>query len=210
MRRVTICCLFLTVVGACASRGGWAEGDNVNEEVRRVLVSEERGPMGIAANGVLYMVPPGAVESERRAFLRALAQAEAVRPWPLTLTDLPTYPPEPLPPRPPYDESIRAFREPEVVEIRYPDCTCRVRRTDVGDGIGCYSVDLVDRRAQRDRGWVYHMGLMPSPAVDEAWDCLVDAVARGAAYHHVGVARASPLDTLGRAGVDRGWIRDAN
>lgn len=204
MRRVTICCLFLAVVGACASRGGWAEGDNVNEEVRRVLVSEERGPMGIAANGVLYMVPPGAVESERRAFLRALAQAEAVRPWPLALNDLPTYPPRPLPPRPPYDESIHAVRAPEVVEIRYPGCTCRVKRLDVGDGIPCFSVDLVDRQTGADRGWVYHMGLMPSPAVDEAWDGLVDAVARAAAYHHVGAVPASPLETLRRACVDRG------
>jgi hypothetical protein len=205
---LTLCAL-VTLLG-CASHGGWAEGARVNDEVRRVLVSEDAGPMGISANGVLYLVPPDALEAERGAFLRALAEAEAARTWPFVLSELPARPPKSLPPRPPYDESIHALRAPEVVEIRYPDCTCRVQRLDTGDGGVSFSVDLIDRRADIDRGWVYHMGLLPSPAIDAAWGVLLDAVARDVAYDHVGAVRGSPLLALRKAGVDRGWIKSGN
>jgi hypothetical protein len=67
-----------------------------------------------------------------------------------------------------------------------------------------------DRRADIDRGWVYHMGLLPSPAIDAAWGVLLDAVARDVAYDHVGAARGSPLLALRKAGVDRGSIKSGN
>jgi len=202
-RAIFLCCALAWLLG-CASRAGWMEGDSVNEEVRRVLVSETAGDMGIAAGGVLYLVPPGAVEPERRAFLHALARAEAIRPSPHAPVDMregEVASGKPLPPRPRPEEAVRAYRVPDVVEIRYPGCTCRVRRFEVGDG-GLYSVDLLDRKSGSDRGYAYHMGLVPSPALDRAWDALVAAARRGTGYFSIG-SPPSPLDTLRELGVDQ-------
>jgi len=183
------------------------EGDEVNTEVRRVLGSDTGGEMGVAASSGLYLVPRGPVDPERRALLQALAEAEAVRLQPFP-------PPEVqlrgeaaqsvrLPPQPPYEESIHAWAAPEVIEIRYPDCICRVRRLDFGGGAVAYSVDLADRRFGSDRSYAYRMRIHDSDAVDKAWSRLIVAVERGVAYRHYGgSASSSPLATLRDVGVD--------
>lgn len=203
MRRTTIAigCVLAALQG-CGWHAGWMEGPRVDDEVRRVLASGDGGEMGIAANGGLYLVPPGKVEPERRALLDALLHAEPV---PFRLYPLPDVrmrdEPAQLPPR--WGDAIHAYTTPEVVEIRYPDCTCRVRRLDLGDGVAAYSVDLADRQSGSDRRYTYRMKLHASEPLDDAWCGLVSAVERGVAYRHYGgVASSSPFAALREVGVD--------
>lgn len=211
MRRTTIFLsgIFAALAG-CASHRGWMEGPRVDDEVRRVLASDTGGEMGIAANGGLYLVPPGALKPERRALLAALGRSESIRfqRVPPVLTSVAE--PARTAPQPRWDQSIHAWTTPDVIEIRYSDCTCRLRRLDLGDGIGAYTVDLADRQAGGDRGYTYRMKLRSSESLDGAWDGLVSAVERGVAYRHYGgVASASPIDALREVGIDsRGLSRD--